>query len=148
MDLWASREHIPPYWYVLSGNIIGISEESEVQALKIIFAVMVLAAVSFADPAIIHTIDAPDTGISGLGYGNGSLWMVDGTTEYAYQVDPADGTVQSSWYCANTTKVPTGVTFANNTVYIAMVNPPGGTAGYCYRYSTSGSLLSSFSLDC
>jgi hypothetical protein len=120
----------------------------EVKLLKFIFPMMVLAAAAFADPAIIHTIDAPDTGISGLGYGNGSLWMVDGTTEFAYQVDPSDGTVLNSWYCANTSKVPTGVTFANNTVYIAMVTPGTGTAGYCYRYSSAGSYIASFSLDC
>lgn len=115
--------------------------------LKIVLA-MLLAGSCLALPEIVHTIDAPDTGISGLGYGNGSLWMVDGTTEYAYQVDPATGTVQNSWYCANSTKVPTGVTFANNTVYIAMVTPGTGTYGYCYRYSTGGAYISMFSLDC
>ncbi len=116
--------------------------------MRNLLLLMVLAGACLAAPEIIHTIDAPDTGIIGLGYGNGSLWMVDGATEYAYQVDPADGTVQNSWYCANTSKVPTGVTFANNTVYIAMVTPGTGTLGYAYRYTTDGTYISMFSLDC
>lgn len=116
--------------------------------MRTFFVLIALAGVSPASPEVIHTIDAPDTGIIGLGYGSGSLWMVDGVTEYAYRVDPSDGTVLNSWYCDNTTKVPTGVTFAGDNVYIAMVTPNTGTYGYGYRYTTDGSYVSMFSLDC
>ncbi len=113
-----------------------------------IVSLFLFAGICMADYQIVATFDAPDTNISGLGYGNGSLWAVDGVTEYAYEIDPATGTVQNSWYCANSTKVPSGMTFANNTVYISMGNPPSLTLSYCYRYNTSGVYLGQFSLDC
>jgi hypothetical protein len=105
------------------------------------------AGACLAQPQIVHTIDAPDTGISGLGYGDGSLWAVDGATEMAYEVDPADGAVLESWYCENSTKVPSGLAFAGGNVYIVMANP-SGTYAYGYRYTQSGSYQSSFSMDC
>ncbi len=113
-----------------------------------IVSLFLFAGICMADYQIVATFDAPDTNISGLGYGNGSLWAVDGVTEYAYEIDPATGNVQNSWYCANSTKLPSGLTFANNTVYISMGNPPSLTLSYCYRYSTSGVYLGQFSLDC
>jgi len=105
------------------------------------------AGACLAQPQIVQTIDAPDTGISGLGYGDGSLWAVDGTTEMAYEVDPADGTVLESWYCENSTKVPSGLTFAGGNVYIVMATT-SGTYAYGYRYTQSGSYQASFSMDC
>ncbi|MCK5132276.1 MAG: hypothetical protein KAR40_09025 [Candidatus Sabulitectum sp.] len=114
----------------------------------ILFSLFLFAGVSVAGYQIVSTIDAPDTNISGLGFGNGSLWAVDGVTEFAYKIDPTTGTVQNSWFCANGTKKPSGLTFANNAVYIAMGNPPTLTYSYCYRYNTSGNYLGQFSLDC
>jgi len=115
----------------------------------LLFALMfVLSGISMAGYGIVATIDAPDTNISGLGYGNGSLWAVDGVTEYAYQVNPADGAIQNSWYCENTSRIPSGLTFANNRVYIAMGTPPNLTLSYCYRYSAAGAYEAMFSLDC
>ena len=114
----------------------------------ILFSLFMFASICVADYQIVSTIDAPDTNISGLGYGNGSLWAVDGVTEYAYELDPATGAVQNSWYCNNGTKITSGLTFANNTVYIAMGAQPSLTYSYCYRYNTSGVYLGQFSLDC
>lgn len=109
---------------------------------------LMISGISLADYQVVSTIDAPDTNISGLGYGNGSLWAVDGTTEYAYEVNPSSGAVINSWYIENTTRVPTGCTFANNTLYIACGTPPNITLAYCYKYSTAGSYTGMFSLDC
>ncbi|MEA3266702.1 MAG: hypothetical protein U9P42_07145 [Candidatus Fermentibacteria bacterium] len=114
-----------------------------------LFLLFVVAGISLADYQIIATIDAPDTNISGLGYGNGSLWAVDQVTEFAYQVNPVSGAVQNVWFCAeNTTRKPSGLTFANNTVYIAAGATSALTDPWCYRYNTSGTYLGCFDLDC
>lgn len=111
--------------------------------------VVVIACICTGDPQIVLTLDAPDTNISGLGYGAGSLWAVDKTTEFVYRIDPANGTVLDSWYfAANGTKVPAGLAFANNTIYLTGGNPPNLTLTYGYRYNTSGTYLGSFSMDC
>lgn len=113
-----------------------------------VMTLLVLSGAAMADYAVVSTIDAPDTNISGLGFGNGSLWAVDGTTEYAYEVDPQTGAVINSWYIENTTRVPTGCTFANSTLYIACGTPPNITLGYCYKYTSAGVYSGMFSLDC
>ena len=116
----------------------------------VIFVLLFLfTGISVADWQIVATLDAPDTNISGLGFGNGSLWAVDKVTEFAYQLNPATGDVQNSWFvAANGTRIPSGLTFANNTVYIASAAPANLTDPYCYRYNTSGTYLGSFDLDC
>ncbi len=114
-----------------------------------IVSLFLLAGTSLADYQIVSTIDAPDTNISGLGFGNGSLWAVDCVTEFAYEVDPTTGSVLNSWYCAaNGTRKPSGLTFANNTVYITGGAPPNLTDSWCYKYNTSGSYTGMFDLDC
>lgn len=109
---------------------------------------LMFTGVAMADYQIVSTIDAPDTNISGLGFGNGSLWAVDGTTEYAYEVDPATGNVINSWYIENAARVTTGCTFANNTLYVACGTPPNITGAYCYKYTSAGAYSGMFSLDC
>lgn len=109
---------------------------------------LLLAGTVLAGTEIVATLDAPDTNISGLGYGNGSLWAVDSVTEFAYRVDPSTGAVENSWYCENTTRVPSGLTFAGGKVYIAAGYPPNLTSSYGYIYSDAGVYQSMFSLDC
>jgi hypothetical protein len=117
--------------------------------MKLVLLVFFLfAAVTLADYRVVSTIDAPDTNISGLGFGDGSLWAVDGVTEYAYKIDPTSGTVQNSWYCANSSRVPTGLTYAGGTVYIIMATVAAQSDSYCYRYNSSGTYLGQFDLDC
>lgn len=110
--------------------------------------VFVFVCICFADYEIVATIDAPDTNISGLGFGNGSLWAIDGVTEFAYEIDPTSGSVENSWYCDNGTKKPSGLTFSNSKIYIIMGVTPNFTGSYCYTYNTSGDYQSQFSLDC
>ncbi|MCK5133297.1 MAG: hypothetical protein KAR40_14240 [Candidatus Sabulitectum sp.] len=113
-----------------------------------IVSLFLFAGISVAGYQIVATINAPDADISGLGFGNGSLWAVDHVTEYAYQVDPATGTIQNSWYCADPFNpyTPSGLTFANNKVYI-MVNRYNFLAS-CYMYDTSGNKLGYFNPAC
>jgi len=114
-----------------------------------IVSLLLFASISLADCQIVSTIDAPDTNISGLGFGNGSLWAVDCVTEFAYEVDPATGSVQNYWFCAtNGTRIPSGLTFANNTVYIIGAAPPNLIDSWCYRYNASGVYLGDFDMDC
>ena len=102
--------------------------------------ILLVPALAFG-ASIVQTFDAPDTGITGLGYGNGSLWAVDGTTQFCYQINPANGSVISSFYVVSLyNDDPYGLTFTNNSVYISMVN--GTTSGRIYRYDTSGTWLS------
>jgi hypothetical protein len=97
--------------------------------------------------SIVQTFDAPDTGITGLGYGGGSLWTIDGTTQYMYQINPSNGSVVNSWYVTSIyNDDPFGLTYANNSLYISMVN--GATSGKIYQYSTSGAFMNDFDAYC
>lgn len=102
-----------------------------------------------AESQVVLTLDAPDTQITGLGFGAGDLWAVDGISEYVYRLDPTTGAVEDSWYCSNNgTRVPTGLTFANNNVYVAAAQPGSYNDPYCYIYTQSGTAVSTFDLDC
>ncbi len=115
----------------------------------VLILLFVVVGISLADYQIVSTIDAPDLNISGLGYGNGSLWAVDRVTENIYEVDPASGSVQNSWYCSvNGARIPSGLAFAYGTVYIACALPGSMTDPYCYKYSSSGTYSGNFDLDC
>lgn len=116
--------------------------------IAVILILPLMIAICSSDPEVVLTFDAPDTNISGLGYGEGSLWAVDCVTEFAYRINTETGAVEDSWYCANGTKHPTGLTFANNQAYIIMAAGSNNTDPYCYRYSTTGTFQSSFDLDC
>ena len=112
--------------------------------LFLLIPVLVLAA------DVVQTFDAPDTGITGLAYGDGSLWAVDGTTQYVYQIDPSDGSVISSFYVTDQT--PTydplagGLAYGNGTLYLAMHS---GTAyGKMYKYNPSGVFQGEFDIYC
>ncbi len=117
--------------------------------MKFMLFLFLLPAVIFA-AGIVETFDAPDTGITGLAYGDGSIWAVDGTTQYVYQIDPDDGGVVSSFYVTDQTSVynpvPGGLAFGNGIIYLAMYS--GTQYGSIYKYDTSGVLLDSFDAYC
>lgn len=118
--------------------------------MKAILLLLLSASLSFclAEPVVDRTLDAPDGNITGLGFGDGSLWAVDKLSETVYRLDPVSGAVSLSWVVTETgTKIPTGCTFLNNYVYVC-AGTSTGTAAYGYRYNTSGSYMSYFSLDC
>lgn len=99
---------------------------------------------------VLNSFDAPDTGISGLAWGNGVLWAVDGTTQYVYQLDPADGDVISSFYITDQTPSydpsPSGLAWGGSVLYVPMTY--ASSYGKVYKYSESGELEGTFDSYC
>jgi len=115
----------------------------------ILLLFMILVSPVFADPVIDLTLSAPDSNITGLGYGQGYLWALDRNSKTVYKLNPSNGAVVDSWVCTQVgSRTPTGLTQCNDYVYVAAAMLPNFTNPYCYRYSTSGTFVSSFDLDC
>lgn len=99
---------------------------------------------------VVETFDAPDTGITGLAYGDGVLWAVDGTTQYVYGIDPSNGSVTTSFYVTDQTSmynpVAGGLAYGNSTIYLAMHS--GTSYGKMYKFNTSGTYLGEFDVYC
>ncbi len=111
-----------------------------------LIAVLAIITASGAQTVVL-TLDAPDTNISGLAYGAGSLWAVDGLTRTVYQMDPTSGSVQSSWWIeALPTVSATGLGFGNNMVHVGLFN--GSTFGDIWQYTTAGVLSNTFTCFC
>ena len=118
--------------------------------MKLIYLLMLaVPAVAFG-ASVINSFDAPDTGISALAWDGSSLWAVDGTTQNVYQLDPSDGTVQSSFYIMDQTPsynpVPGGATYLGSTLYVSMYYSTN--YGKVYRYDSGGSYLGMFDVYC
>ena len=105
---------------------------------------MALVPVAFG-ASVVLTIDAPDTGISGLAFGSGSLWAVDGTTSFVYELDPSNGSVQSSFSFPY--GVPSGMAISGTTLHILRADA-GTYYGYVYRFSTTGAYQSVYDSTC
>lgn len=107
---------------------------------KVLFVLCIIAAAASAK-AIISTLDSPDTNISGLAWGDGSLWALDALTDYVYELDPETGDVLSSFYFNHVTSIaPTGLAYSENHNMVLC----GGwyqTNGYVFKYSPTGSYL-------
>ena len=112
--------------------------------LVLIVPMLVLAA------DVVETFDAPDTGITGLAYGDGSLWAVDGLTQNVYEINPGDGSVISSFYVTDQTStydpVPGGLAYGNGTVYLGMYS--SNQYGKFYKYSPAGAYWGDFDAYC
>lgn len=91
---------------------------------------------------VVLTLDAPDTNISGLAFGAGSMWAVDGTTRYVYRLDTSTGDVLDSWYVHASGANPTGLGFGNNQVYVGLTNSA------IFYYNTAGTFQSDFVVNC
>jgi hypothetical protein len=114
-----------------------------------LLGVLVLPAL-VAGASVVTSFDAPDTGITGLAWDGSSLWAVDGTTQYVYQLDPSDGTVLSSFYITDNTPtynpVPGGLVWHGSTLYVAMHYAM--SYGRVYRFNSSGTYLGEFDVYC
>ena len=116
--------------------------------IVLLLVLPLLVAVCVSDPVLARTLTAPDGNITGLGYGEGYLWALDKTSETIYKLDPLTGSVENSWVCTQTgSKIPTGLTYLNNYVYVC-AGTATGTAAYGYRYTSAGAYVSNFSMDC
>lgn len=112
--------------------------------MKLIILLVLVPAAFGA--GVVLTIDAPDTGITGLAYGSGSLWAVDGTTSYVYEMDPSNGSVLSSFYFPYG-GTPSGLAIKGDTLHILRADI-GVYHGYVYRYSTSGAYQGVYDSTC
>jgi len=115
------------------------------------FAVCVLAlSFPLLGATVVNSFDAPDTGITGLAWGDGVLWAVDGTTQYVYQLNPETGAVISSFYITDQTPsydpVPSGLAWGAGVLYAPMTY--ASTYGKVYKYDESGVLQGTFDSYC
>lgn len=117
--------------------------------MKLLGLILLIPALVFA-ATVVETFDAPDTGITGLAYGDGSLWAVDGTTQNVYEINPDDGAVISSFYVTDQTStynpVPGGLAYGNGLVYLAMYS--GSSHGRIYKYNSTGAYQGDFDAYC
>lgn len=117
--------------------------------MKLILPLLLLSFVCFGHD-IVQTFDAPDTGITGLAWGDGVLWAVDGTTQYVYGIDPTNGSVTTSFYAMDQTStynpVAGGLTYANSNIQLAMHS--GTQYGKIYKYDDSGAYLGMYDVYC
>ncbi len=104
---------------------------------NILFVLLIIASLASAK-AIVSTIDSPDTNISGLAWGNGSLWAQDAVTDMVFELDPETGEVLSSFYFDHIINVvPTGLAYSEQHNLVLC----GGwytTNGYVYKYTPTG----------
>lgn len=116
--------------------------------MKLICLALLVPALLVA--GVVQTFDAPDTGITGLAWGDGVLWAVDGTTQYVYGIDPSNGSVLSSFLIVDQTPsldpIPGGLAYLNGTIYVAMHY--SNQYGQMYKYSTDGTYNGSFDVYC
>ena len=116
---------------------------------QIVTLILILPAIALG-ATVINSFDAPDTGISGLAWDGTHLWAVDGTTQYAYELDPADGTVLSSFYITDQTPtynpVPGGLVSLNDLLYVTMYD--GTSYGKVYKYDSAGNYGGLFDVYC
>ncbi len=108
---------------------------------KVLICLLVIFSLATAK-SIVLTLDAPDTNISGLAWGDGKLWCVDQTTDYVYSINPDDGTVLSTFYSAHPSNIyPTGLAFSEQHDYVCVGFWDSGTNGYVYKYDPDGTYV-------
>lgn len=109
--------------------------------MRKVLLVLLIIAVAASAKAIVTTLDAPDTNISGLAWGDGSLWAMDAVTDYVYELNPETGAIISSFYFNHVVNIaPTGLAYSENHNMVLC----GGwysTTGYVFKYSPTGSYL-------
>ncbi len=104
---------------------------------RVMVVLLVIAAIASAK-AIVRTLDAPDTNISGLAWGDGSLWALDAVTDSVFELDPETGEILSSFYFQHTTNiVPTGLAYSE-THNLVLCGGWYTTTGYVFKYTPTG----------
>ncbi len=113
--------------------------------MKIFIVLAVLLPTICFGVSVVRTIDAPDTNISGLAWGEDKLWALDEESSFIYGINPVTGSIEESFEITGTPSnySPAGLTFQGSTLFSSFVN--GGGSSYIYFYSSSGNYLGS---DC
>ena len=107
---------------------------------RVMVVLLVIAAIASAK-AIVRTLDAPDTNISGLAWGDGSLWALDAVTDSVFELDPETGEILSSFHFQHTTNiVPTGLAYSE-TQNMVLCGGQYQTTGYVFKYTPTGTYL-------
>ena len=103
---------------------------------------MVLLPVICYGASVVRTIDAPDTNISGLAWGEDKLWALDEESSFIYGLNPVTGVVEVSFEVIHTScpsYSPAGLTYQSGTLFSSYIS--GSSSSYIYFYNTSGGYL-------
>jgi hypothetical protein len=96
---------------------------------------------------IDRTLEAPAEGISGLAWGNGVLWAVEGLTGMVYSLDPVTGAVADSFKVSlNGRSHATGLAYSPEHDLLLVGLWDGGTNGWVGIYSSDGENLNNISM--
>lgn len=107
---------------------------------RVLLLLLIVTGIAFAQ-SIVLTLDAPDTNISGLAWGNDNLWALDATTRFVHQFSPTTGDIISTFYFDYTEAMnPTGLAYSEA---LDRVLPAGwlGSNGYVYQYNPDGTFI-------
>jgi hypothetical protein len=129
-----------------SSNVIGL-----------MFSVVLAAACGGASQAaeaggggfgrLDRTLEAPAEGITGLAWGDGMLWGVDGPTGMVYSMDPITGAVADSFRVSlNGGCSATGLAYSPEHDLLLVGLWDGGTNGWVGVYSPEGENLNNISM--
>lgn len=115
--------------------------------MKIVILCLFLVLSAVTANSVVLTLDAPDTNISGLAWGDGKLWAVDEVTDYVYSINPASGAVLSSFYVAHPSSYfPTGLAYSEYSEFVCVGLWNNSTTGYVYKYTPEGVYSGSVSM--
>jgi len=99
---------------------------------------MLLMSCAVFGSSVVRTLDAPDTNISGLAWGDGKLWCLDSQSSYCYGLDPVTGETDISFEFSGYSTYPAGgLTYNGTYLFGSFYN--GSNYTYIYWYDTSGS---------
>lgn len=106
--------------------------------------ILLLPLVCFGE-SVVRTLDAPDTSISGLAWGEGRLWCLDDISSWVYGLNPVTGDVEVSFeFAGYLDYTPAGLTYNDGTLYGSFIS--GELSTHVYWYSTTGSIEGSYNL--
>jgi hypothetical protein len=96
---------------------------------------------------IDRTLEAPAEEISGLAWGDGVLWVVEGPTGMVYSMDPVSGAVADSFKVSlNGRSHATGLAYSPEHDLLLVGLWDGGTNGWVGVYSSDGENLRNVSM--
>ncbi len=97
---------------------------------------------------LVRKFDSPGGGVTGLAWGDGSLWALDSDTETLFRLDPSDGMAVDSFSCRppSDTYHVTGLAYGGRDGLLWVGMWDGSRDGYVIWYDTNGGRLGSMSM--